>query len=116
MLVLIGKVVAPRGHADKPGAKRCQRTVRFLTALEALLPAALPQRVGDVRRLNVKLSRGRPAPAYTLDNEALFQLPLLAMSILAISKGLSKPQLPEIGQLVGECLERTVAGFKGSYY
>ncbi|WP_202918014.1 hypothetical protein [Burkholderia thailandensis] len=33
---------------------------------------------------------------------------------MAISKAQSKPQLPEIGQLVGECLERTVAGFKGS--
>jgi hypothetical protein len=50
----------------------------------------------------------------TLDDEALFQMPLLAMTILALSKGLSKPQLPEIGQLVGERLERTVAGFKGS--
>ena len=36
------------------------------------------------------------------------------MTILAICKGRSKPELPEIGQLVGECLERTVAGFKGS--
>lgn len=70
----------------------------------------------EARRLNLKLNlsgKGQ-SPAHTLDNEALFQLPLLAMTILAISKGLSKPQLPEIGQLVGECLERTVAGFKGS--
>jgi len=36
------------------------------------------------------------------------------MAILAISKGAAKPLLPEIGQLVGECLERTVVGFKGS--
>jgi hypothetical protein len=50
----------------------------------------------------------------SLDNEALFHLPLLAMVILALSKGNSKPQLSELGQLVGECLERTVAGFKGS--
>lgn len=50
----------------------------------------------------------------SLDNEALFQLPLLAMVILMISKGSSKPKLSELGQLVGECLERTVAGFKGS--
>lgn len=50
----------------------------------------------------------------SLDNEALFQLPLLAMTILALSKGRSKPTLSELGQLVGECLERTVAGFKGS--
>lgn len=70
----------------------------------------------EAKRLNVKLhlSETGPPPARTLDNEALFQLPLLAMTILAVSKGLSKPQLPEIGQLVGECLERTVDGFKGS--
>lgn len=52
--------------------------------------------------------------AHSLSNEALFQLPLLAMTILAITKGSAKPLLPEIGQLVGECLERTVTGFKGS--
>ena len=70
----------------------------------------------EAKRLNLKLrpSGHGPSPPHTLDNEALFQLPLLAMTILAISKGISKPELPEIGQLVGECLERTVAGFKGS--
>ena len=70
----------------------------------------------EARRLNTKLnlSVDAPAPSHSLDNEALFQLPLLAMTVLAMSKSLSKPQLPEIGQLVGECLERTVAGFKGS--
>lgn len=70
----------------------------------------------EARRLGLKLnlSGQGPSPAHTLDNEALFQLPLLAMTILAICKGRSKPELPEIGQLVGECLERTVAGFKGS--
>lgn len=70
----------------------------------------------EARRLNTKLNLSVDAPAasHSLDNEALFQLPLLAMTVLAMSKSLSKPQLPEIGQLVGECLERTVAGFKGS--
>lgn len=70
----------------------------------------------EARKLNLRLQlvADTPAPAHSLDNEALFQLPLLAMTILAISKGSSKPKLPEIGQLVGECLERTVAGFKGS--
>lgn len=70
----------------------------------------------EARKLNVRLNleTDTPEPAHSLDNEALFQLPLLAMTILAITKGSSKPQLPEIGQLVGECLERTVAGFKGS--
>jgi hypothetical protein len=70
----------------------------------------------EARRLGLKLnlSGEENSPVHTLDNEALFQLPLLAMTILAISKGRSKPGLPEIGQLVGECLERTVAGFKWS--
>lgn len=70
----------------------------------------------EARRLGLKLnlSGEGPSPMHTLDNEALFQLPLLAMTILSISKGSSKPELSEIGQLVGECLERTVAGFKGS--
>lgn len=70
----------------------------------------------DATKLNIRLNL--PAelsvPAHSLSNEALFQLPLLAMTILAITKGAAKPLLPEIGQLVGECLERTVPGFKGS--
>ncbi|MCW5662819.1 MAG: hypothetical protein KIT35_03200 [Piscinibacter sp.] len=55
-----------------------------------------------------------PLSGQTLSNEALFQLPLLAMTVLALAKSKSKPRLSEIGQLVGECLERTVVGFKGS--
>ena len=70
----------------------------------------------EATRLNIRLDL--PAelsvPAHSLSNEALFQLPLLSMTILAITKGTAKPLLPEIGQLVGECLQRTVAGFKGS--
>lgn len=75
-----------------------------------------PEFFSEARRLGLKLnlSGEGSSPAHTLDNEALFHLPLLAMTILAISKGQSKPKMPEIGQLVGECLERTVAGFKGS--
>lgn len=70
----------------------------------------------EARRLDLKLDLSGEglSPAHTLDNEALFQLPLLAMTILAICKGRSKPELTEIGQLVGECLERSVSGFKGS--
>ena len=49
-----------------------------------------------------------------LGNEALFQLPFLAMAILSICKGSRKPVLSELGQIVGECLERTLVGFKGS--
>jgi hypothetical protein len=68
----------------------------------------------DKLKISLTLSVEEPTPSHSLSNEALFQLPLLAMSILAMSKGSSKPVLSEVGQLVGECLERTVAGFKGS--
>lgn len=70
----------------------------------------------EATKLNIRLNLPDElsVPAHSLSNEALFQLPLLAMTILAITKGSAKPLLPEIGQLVGECLERTVAGFKGS--
>jgi len=49
-----------------------------------------------------------------LSNEALFQLPFLAMVILVVSKGTRKPAMAEVGRLVGECLQRTLVGFKGS--
>jgi hypothetical protein len=70
----------------------------------------------EATKLNIRLNLTTELSisAHSLSNEALFQLPLLAMTILAISKGTAKPLLPELGQLVGECLERTVAGFKGS--
>ncbi|KAA1287204.1 hypothetical protein BVZ28_18405 [Alcaligenes faecalis] len=70
----------------------------------------------EAAKLNIRLPLQPTAKEYhsSLDNEALFQLPILAMVILTISKGNSKPIFSEIGQLVGECLERTVSGFKGS--
>ncbi|MEM9387215.1 MAG: hypothetical protein AAGA68_19290 [Pseudomonadota bacterium] len=49
-----------------------------------------------------------------LSNEALFHLPLLAIAILVLAKDRRKPPIDEIGQLVGECLERSFPGFKGS--
>ena len=64
--------------------------------------------------LRLDIPSEQTANSTSLSNEALFQIPLLAMTILVISKGNSKPLLSELGQLVGECLERTVAGFKGS--
>lgn len=54
------------------------------------------------------------AGQHRLSNEALFHLPLLAMTILLLSKSRRKPKSEEIGQLVGECFERTFSGFKGS--
>ena len=40
-----------------------------------------------------------------LENEVLFQLPLICMVILLIAKGRRKPQVEQVGQLVGECLD-----------
>lgn len=70
----------------------------------------------EAKDRNLRLLADEPmgGPVSGIDNEALFQLPLLSMVILTLSKGRSKPKVAEIGQLVGECLERTVAGFKGS--
>lgn len=77
---------------------------------------SLEQFFAEAERADLRMHLGASdgVIAHALSNEALFQLPLLAMTILAMSKGRSKPRLPEIGQLVGECLERTVVGFKGS--
>ncbi len=78
---------------------------------------SLEQFFVEAEQLNLRVElqdTGVPFVAHALSNEALFQLPLLAMAILTLAKAKSKPHLPEIGQLVGECLERTVAGFKGS--
>ena len=77
---------------------------------------SLQEFFAEAERLDLRVAIQSPQfpTAHALSNEALFQLPLLAMAILCLGKGRSKPRLPEIGQLVGECLERTVAGFKGS--
>ena len=49
-----------------------------------------------------------------LNNEALFQLPLIALIILLLSKNSVKPRASEIGSLVGKLLEDVMLGFKGS--
>lgn len=58
--------------------------------------------------------RRRTREVALLSNEALFQLPFLAMVIMTISSGRRKPRLAELGQLVGECIEASIAGFKSS--
>lgn len=49
-----------------------------------------------------------------LENEALFQLPLICLIILMMAKDKRKPRVAEIGQLVGESIESSMSGFKGS--
>lgn len=70
----------------------------------------------EVKESGVEISfdNRRAAPSTRLSNEALFHLPLLAITILLLSKGKRKPRVNQIGQIVGECFERTFAGFKGS--
>lgn len=64
--------------------------------------------------VNLDLPSDRAEIPILLSNEALFHLPLLAMIILMMSKGTKKPRSNELGQVVGDCIERTLAGFKGS--
>ena len=49
-----------------------------------------------------------------LNNEALFQLPLISLIVLLMAKDKRKPKVSEIGQLVGESIETSMPGFKGS--
>lgn len=51
---------------------------------------------------------------YQLSNEALFQLPLISMIVLLLAKDRRKPVVTEIGQMVGESIEASLVGFKGS--
>jgi len=53
-------------------------------------------------------------PPLRLSNEAIFHLPLIAITILMMAKGHVKPPVDQIGQLVGDCYERTFPGFRGS--
>lgn len=51
---------------------------------------------------------------HLLDNEALFQLPLISLIVLLMAKDRRKPRVAAIGQLVGESIESSMPGFKGS--
>jgi len=66
------------------------------------------------RQIEVQFDYAGAAPAQRLSNEALFHLPLIAITILMLSKGRVKPFVDEIGQLVGDCYERAFTGFRGS--
>jgi len=66
------------------------------------------------RQLEVQFDYMSGAPVQRLSNEALFHLPLIAITILMLSKGRVKPFVDEIGQVVGDCYERAFTGFRGS--
>lgn len=65
-------------------------------------------------QLVVFLENEQSVSSHRLSNEALFHLPLLAMTVLLLAGDRSKPKCAEIGQLVGECFENTFVGFKRS--
>ena len=65
--------------------------------------------------ITLPLSSQEKSEQYNLlDNEALFQLPLISIIILVLAKDKRKPKVAEVGQLVGECIESSFLGFKGS--
>lgn len=66
------------------------------------------------KQIKISFENSDLSVTHRLSNEALFHLPLLAMTILLLSKSRRKPKSDELGQLVGECFERTFSGFKGS--
>jgi hypothetical protein len=49
-----------------------------------------------------------------LGNDALFQLPFIAMVVLSMSKNKMKPKTTELGGLVGECIEGSMPAYKKS--
>jgi hypothetical protein len=68
----------------------------------------------EARGIEVHFDHASPAAPQRLSNEALFHLPLIAITILMMSKGHAKPTISELGQLVGECYERAFPAFRGS--
>ncbi len=65
-------------------------------------------------RIEIEFENPNTSVEHRLSNEALFHLPLIAMTILLLSKSIRKPKIDELGQLIGECFERVFQGFKGS--
>jgi hypothetical protein len=68
----------------------------------------------EAKNVAVPVDREKSLKPYQLSNEALFHIPLISMVLLVLAKDRRKPSVAELGQLVGECLGATAAGFKGS--
>lgn len=66
------------------------------------------------QHLNVSFAGPSRREMPGLSNEALFHLPLIAMTILMMAGSHRKPKVDRLGQVIGECFERTFTGFKGS--
>jgi len=70
--------------------------------------------LGKSLKLTIKLDKTTTIKPYKLNNDALFQLPFISMIILLMSKDIRKPNVSELGQIIGECIERSIKAFKGS--
>ncbi|HDY7738779.1 hypothetical protein ABRZ58_12330 [Vibrio vulnificus] len=70
----------------------------------------------EAERINLRLENVsyKDEKVGLLDNEALFQLPFICLIILILAKDRRKPRVEELGQLVGECIEKTMPAFKTS--
>lgn len=70
--------------------------------------------VVDEEEIEVSFDNSVKSANWRLSNEALFHLPLLAITILMLGRGHRKPKLEQIGQLVGECFERSFSDYRSS--
>lgn len=68
----------------------------------------------EQQQLEISFVRRHTRTLHQLSNEALFQLPLIALIVLLLAKDRRKPRVSELGQLVGETIEGAMPGFKGS--
>ncbi|HHR5883422.1 hypothetical protein [Moellerella wisconsensis] len=66
------------------------------------------------KKIEIEFSKNTAISSIGLNNEALFQLPFIAMIVLLISTDRRKSDLSEVGNLVGELIEETMSGFKKS--
>ncbi|MEQ5621727.1 hypothetical protein AB7188_19600 [Providencia rettgeri] len=66
------------------------------------------------KKIEIEFSKNMDISSIGLSNEALFQLPFIAMIVLLISTDRRKADLSEVGNLVGELIEETMSGFKKS--
>lgn len=68
----------------------------------------------EASELTINIDSTLQTKEHLLNNEALFQLPLISLIILLMAKDKRKPYVSEIGQLVGESIQHSMAGFKGT--
>ncbi|XKU42495.1 hypothetical protein BG51_06775 [Pseudomonas [fluorescens] ATCC 17400] len=66
------------------------------------------------KNLALSINSSEHGGQHFLNNEALFQLPLICLIVLLMAKDKRKPRVSEVGRLVGESIEDGMPGFKGS--